>query len=126
MSLLQKIEEKKKKKLRSERNKKAAIATAGVLAGTVAGILIAPKSGKETIQDMKDSSNQLKEKISESVQETKVKVEDSKEKIKEYLDSRKNKKDQEEVNEDISNECVAEIGANEVENDDLGENTVEA
>ena len=75
---------------------------------------------------MKDSSNQLKEKISESVQETKVKVEDSKEKIKEYLDSRKNKKDQEEVNEDISNECVAEIGANEVENDDLGENTVEA
>ena len=35
MRLLQKIEEKRKKKLRTERNKKAAIATAGVLAGTV-------------------------------------------------------------------------------------------
>ncbi|HCW52525.1 MAG TPA: YtxH domain-containing protein [Clostridium sp.] len=124
MSLLQKIEEKRKKKIRAERNKKAAIATVGVLAGTVAGILVAPKSGKETIQDVKDKSNQLKDKISDNVQETKVKVQDSKEKIREYLESRKKNKVQEDVEENISDESN-ELEVNEI-NNNLEESATEA
>lgn len=87
MSLLQKIENKRARKLKEERNKKVAIATAGVatgaIVGTISGILIAPKSGKETIQDVKEKTN-------ENINKTKLKVEDSKAKIKEYLDKRKN------------------------------------
>lgn len=124
MSLLQKIEEKRKKKLRAERNKKAVIATAGILAGTVAGILVAPKSGKETIQDVKDKSSKLKEKINENVQDTKVKVQDSKEKIREYLDARKKNKDQEDVEENISDECNDESEVSEINN--LEESATEA
>lgn len=124
MSLLQKIEEKRKKKLRAERNKKAAIATVGVLAGTVAGILVAPKSGKETIQDVKDKSNQLKDKISDNVQETKGKVQDSREKIKEYLENRKKNKVKEDIEENISNECNDEPEVSEVNN--LEESATEA
>ena len=124
MSLLQKIEEKRKKKLRAERNKKAAIATVGVLAGTVAGILVAPKSGKETIQDVKDKSNQLTDKISDNVQETKGKVQDSREKIKEYLENRKKNKVKEDIEENISNECNDEPEVSEVNN--LEESATEA
>ncbi len=83
MSLLQKIEEKRNKKIKEDRNKKVAIATAGIatgaIVGTIAGVLIAPKSGKETIED------------------TKSKVKESKMKIKEYLDERKSKKSESEI-----------------------------
>jgi len=94
MSLLQKIEEKRNRQIRKDRNKKVAIATAGVatgaVVGTIAGVLIAPKSGKETIEDVKVKSNQVKTKISENIQDTKCKVKESKNKIKEYLAKRKN------------------------------------
>ena len=57
MSLLQKIEEKRNRQIKKDKNKKIAIATAGVatgaVVGTIAGVLIAPKSGKETIEDVK-------------------------------------------------------------------------
>ena len=53
MSLLQKIEEKRNRQIKKDKNKKIAIATAGVatgaVVGTIAGVLIAPKSGIETI-----------------------------------------------------------------------------
>lgn len=96
MRLLKKREEQRKIKIRCERNKKVAAATAGVVLGAVAGILIAPKSGKETIQDVKEKSNQIKEKsnqiknkISENLEDTKDKLQKSKLKIKEYLANRK-------------------------------------
>ena len=64
MSLLQKIEEKRNRQIKKDKNKKIAIATAGVatgaVVGTIAGVLIAPKSGKETIEDVKEKSNQVK------------------------------------------------------------------
>ena len=89
MSLLQKIEDKRNKKIKEDRNKKVAIATAGIatgaIVGTIAGVLIAPKSGKETIEDVKN-------KVSENIEDTKNKVKESKIKIKEYLDERKSKK----------------------------------
>ena len=69
MSLLQKIEEKRNRQIKKDKNKKIAIATAGVatgaVVGTIAGVLIAPKSGKETIEDVKEKSNQVKNKINE-------------------------------------------------------------
>ena len=83
MSLLQKIEEKRNRQIKKDKNKKIAIATAGVatgaVVGTIAGVLIAPKSGKETIED------------------TKFKVKESKDKIKEYLAKRKNEKSEHEI-----------------------------
>lgn len=111
MSLLQKIENKRAKKLKEERNKKVAIATAGVatgaIVGTISGILIAPKSGKETIQDVKEKTN-------ENINKTKLKVEDSKVKIKEYLDKRKNKSVESEEN------TIEEIEVlDEIENKDV-------
>ena len=89
MSLLQKIEEKRNRQIKKDKNKKIAIATAGVatgaVVGTIAGVLIAPKSGKETIEDVKEKSNQVKNKINENIEDTKFKVKESKDKIKEYL-----------------------------------------
>ena len=83
MNLLQKIEEKRNRQIRKDKNKKMAIATAGVATGvavgTVVGVLLAPKSGKETIED------------------TKFKVKESKEKIKEYLAKRKSDKSENDI-----------------------------
>ena len=97
MSLLQKIEEKRNRQIKKEKNKKVAIATAGVatgaVVGTIAGVLLAPKSGKETIADVKEKSNQVKNKISENIEDTKFKVKESKDKIKDYLAKRKNEND---------------------------------
>ena len=84
-----------------DKNKKIAIATAGVATGAVvgkiAGVLIAPKSGKETIEDVKEKSNQVKNKINENIEDTKFKVKESKDKIKEYLAKRKNEKSENEI-----------------------------
>lgn len=101
MSLLQKIEEKRNRQIKKDKNKKIAIATAGVatgaVVGTIAGVLIAPKSGKETIEDVKEKSNQVKNKINENIEDTKFKVKESKDKIKEYLAKRKNEKSENEI-----------------------------
>ena len=92
MSLLQKIEEKRNRQIKKDKNKKIAIATAGVatgaVVGTIAGVLIAPKSGKETIEDVKEKSNQVKNKINENIEDTKY---------KEYLAKRKNEKSENEI-----------------------------
>ena len=101
MSLLQKIEEKRNRQIKKDKNKKIAIATAGVatgaVVGTIAGVLLAPKSGKETIEDVKEKSNQVKNKINENIEDTKFKVKESKDKIKEYLAKRKNEKSENEI-----------------------------
>ena len=98
MSLIKKIEEKRNKKMKQDRNKKVAIATAGIatgaVVGTVAGVLIAPKSGKETIADVKG-------KLNENIEDTKAKIKESKDKIKEYLDKRKSEKNDIEESETL-------------------------
>ena len=121
MSLLQKIEEKRRKQIKKEKNKKVAIATAGIatgaVVGTIAGVLIAPKSGKETIEDVKEKSNQVKTKINENIEDTKIKVRASKDKIKEYLAKRKLEKGEE----------VIEVEPLKlIENTDANEETIEA
>ncbi|MGN0145255.1 MAG: YtxH domain-containing protein, partial [Clostridium sp.] len=109
MSLLQKIEERKRAKIRAERNKKAAIATAsiitGAVVGTIAGVLIAPKSGKETMDDVKEKSDEIKIKLRGNLGEAKERVQESKVKIREYLNRRKS----ENIYDDESENVVSNI-----------------
>lgn len=122
MSLLQKIEEKRRLKVKKDKKKKAAIATAGIatgaLVGTISGVLIAPKSGKETIEGLKEKSNNLKTKINENIEDTTEKVKESKVKIKEYLDKRKS--------ENIENEILETESSEIIENAEVAEEKIEA
>ena len=97
MSLVKKIEAKKAQKAKEERNKKAVIGTVGIVVGTVVGavtgILLAPKAGKETMEDVKQKGVDVKDKINENLVGTKEKVSESKAKIKEYLESKKAKEE---------------------------------
>ena len=104
MSLAKLIDEKRKAKARAERNKKAKVAVTGAAVGTLAGVLggllFAPKSGKETREDIKDASQQIAEKInmktvdvkgkvSEKLEDKKGNFIESKKKIKKYIDNKK-------------------------------------
>lgn len=104
MNLLQKIEHKKKQQQKEIKKRKALIATSGIAAGTIigtiTGVLVAPKSGKETREDVKEKGNDIKEKLNENIVETKDKLKQSKLQIKEYLKNKKNKSTSEE-NEEI-------------------------
>ena len=92
---------KKKKKQKAKAVKTAALSAAiGVTAGAAAGGLLAPKSGKETREDIVNKSVEAKDKlvektkatkaaISTKVSEGKKDVSAAKEKIAEYLASKK-------------------------------------
>ncbi|CEI73281.1 MULTISPECIES: YtxH domain-containing protein [Romboutsia] len=111
MSLAKKIEQKKKAKKAKERNKKIKIATLGVATGAITGILggvlLAPKSGKETREDIKNTAKDINTNVSEKAAKTKEKlttnVNESKRRIKEYLDSKKKE------NEDVVDTNVVEL-----------------
>lgn len=94
MSLLKKIEERKKQQEMLTKKKNAKIATTGValgaITGVVAGIILAPKSGKETIGELKDGSKKIKDKFERQTKDTKIKINESKTKIKNYLKDKKN------------------------------------
>ncbi|WP_235674833.1 YtxH domain-containing protein [Clostridioides difficile] len=66
----------------------------GAVTGAVSGVLLAPKSGKETREDIKDASQQIAEKINMKTVDVKGKVseklEDKKRKL--YRIKEKNKK----------------------------------
>ena len=95
---------KKKKKQKAKMVKTATLTAAlGVTAGATAGVLFAPKSGKETRENMANKSSETKDKlvektkatkaaISKKVSEGKKDVSTAKEKISEYLASKKGKK----------------------------------
>lgn len=78
MSLAKLIEEKKKAKNRKETAKKskniAVGATVGILAGLAGGLLFAPKSGKETRENIKDSASDLTNTAKDKTIEVKNKV----------------------------------------------------
>ena len=109
MSLLQKIEEKKKAQKREQRNKKIAAVTVaavgGAIIGGVTGVLVAPKSGKETVEDIKAKTNETVEKAKVDFENTKTntvsKFNESKTKIKEYLEVRKNNSEEVEIVEEV-------------------------
>ena len=82
MGLYSIIENKKKEQKRRERNKIAKVAAVttvvGAAVGVASGVLFAPKSGKETREDIKVKSQELtenlKEKTSEATADLKEKV----------------------------------------------------
>ena len=95
---------KKKKKQKAKMVKTATLTAAlGVTAGAPAGVLFAPKSGKETRENIANKSSETKDKlvektkatkaaISKKVSEGKKDVSTAKEKISEYLASKKGQK----------------------------------
>lgn len=116
MSLSRLIEEKRKAKARAERNKKAKVAVTGAAIGTLAGILggvlFAPKSGKETRNDIKEGSKiaaqklndktvELKGNLNTQVTKGKENISEAKSKIKEYLNSKKGINTNQAVEEDL-------------------------
>ena len=128
MSIYKLIEKKKKEQKRKENLKKAKVAGITVLgasAGALAGILLAPKSGKETRNDIstksaeiKDTiitkSSDIKENINERVSKRKSDINEAKEKISNYLSKKKKAKCQEEVTEsteEAAKETEVEVNA---------------
>lgn len=100
MGLLKKLENSKKERLRRERinlaKKIAAGTAAGIVAGSAGGILLAPKSGKETREDIANTANtvavktsQIKDTTLNKVAATKSKIAEAKEKISKYLADKK-------------------------------------
>lgn len=95
---------KKNKKQKAKMVKTATLTAAlGVTAGATAGVLFAPKSGKETRENIANKSSETKDKlvektkatkaaISKKVSEGKKDVSTAKEKISEYLASKKGQK----------------------------------
>ena len=95
---------KKKKKQKAKMVKTATLTAAlGVTAGATAGVLFAPKSGKETRENIANKSSETKDKlvektkatkaaISKKVSEGKKDVSIAKEKISEYSASKKGQK----------------------------------
>ena len=92
---------KKKRKQKAKAVKTAALSAAiGVTAGAAAGVLLAPKSGKETREDIVNKSVEAKDKLVEKTKATKAAINTkvsegkkdvsaAKEKIAEYLASKK-------------------------------------
>jgi gas vesicle protein len=90
MLLKEYLDKKKKEKIKQEKKriiKKVAIGTfSGVAAGILGGILAAPKSGKETREDIKNKSIDVKNSTSAKVSEIKENIDtktlDARQKIK--------------------------------------------
>ena len=111
------IEQKKREKKLAQKKKNAknlAIGAAiGIATGAVSGILLAPKSGKETRDNIKRTSSDIndtvKEKVSTAKSTLKEKSTEAHSKIKDYLNSKKGctspfveeNDDIEEISEDV-------------------------
>ena len=101
MKLSEKITKKKKEQMRAKKAKKAKIAAtgavAGIIAGAVGGVLLAPKSGKETRRSIKKASRHAADAVSSKASATREKAGDvlgsKKERVKEYLEERKSSDD---------------------------------
>ena len=102
--MLEKKINEKQKKHRAEIIKKVTVgAAAGIAAGIVGGVLIAPKAGKETRDDIAKTAKdfgenavtktaELKETLDNKVVETKINATVAKEKIAKYLADKKAEK----------------------------------
>lgn len=105
MKLKRLIEEKRKAKAKAEFNKKAKIATAGVVAGSIAGalggILLAPKSGKETRKQIVETTKKTKSELNNKLQAGKEQLTEAKQKIKEYVETRGSKNETTETVETV-------------------------
>lgn len=121
MKLSQLLEEKRKAKKRQAMAKTAKTvgltAVIGASVGALGGVLLAPKSGKETRDDIKNSAidaneklkvkaTEAKEKFNENLATSKENLSEANNKIKEYLKNKKSAKNSE-VQAQI--EAVSEI-----------------
>ena len=97
------FEDRKKKRQREKLVVGAKSVAVGSIVGATLGLLFAPKSGKETREDIANKSSETKDKlvektkatkatISKKVSEGKKDVSTAKEKISEYLASKKGQK----------------------------------
>ncbi|MGL4655992.1 MAG: YtxH domain-containing protein [Sarcina sp.] len=106
MRLSQLLEEKRKAKKRQAMAKTAKTvgitAVVGASVGALGGILFAPKSGKETREDLKNTAidanekmkvkaSEAKVKINEKIKEGKGNISEANSKIKGYLKNKRNK-----------------------------------
>lgn len=82
--LIEKGTKARQQKVRKRALKHAAIGAAiGVSVGAAAGVLLAPKSGRETRENIAKAARELPEKAQELAEKAKGKVEEIKEKIQE-------------------------------------------
>lgn len=120
MSLSEKIKQKRRakviaKKKEAVKNVGIGVAT-GVVAGAVGGILLAPKSGKEIREDIKEVSVRVNDKVGAKVKDTCKFIGDKVEIKKEKLGKiRENLKDGKNAKKEIANREVQEDTTVEVE-----------
>ncbi|MBD7914889.1 YtxH domain-containing protein [Clostridium sp. Sa3CUN1] len=104
MALYNLIEKKRREKKR-KLVKTATVSTiVGGALGVLSGVLLAPKSGKETRNDIKEKVDEVKSITVEQTKNLKSNVEEAKSKIKDYLKDKKDglkKEELVEVVEDI-------------------------
>ena len=112
MALFNLIEEKRKEKRKKIVKAATASTIVGGTLGVLSGILLAPKSGKETRNDIKEKANEIKDNTIEKTRELKSNAKEAKNKIKDYLQEKKNKSVDKEV---TAIEEVEEVKENEVE-----------
>jgi gas vesicle protein len=80
--LIEKGKKSREKKARVKTIKNTAIGAAiGVTVGAAAGVLLAPKSGKETREDIAVTARELPEKAKEFVEKAQEKIEEAKAKL---------------------------------------------
>ena len=103
--------EKKRKENRKKVVKTAAVSTlVGGTIGVLSGVLLAPKSGKDTREDIKGKINDVKIKTIDQSEALKNNIKEAKNKINDYLREKKNKEDfsTQEVTISESNENLIE------------------
>ena len=112
MALFNLIEKKRKEKRKKIVKAATASTIVGGTLGVLSGILLAPKSGKETRNDIKEKANEIKDNTIEKTRELKANAKEAKTKIKDYLKEKKNKAV---IEEETTIEQVEDIEKNEIE-----------
>lgn len=108
MALFNLIEKKRKEK-RKKIVKAATVSTlVGGTIGVVSGVLLAPKSGKETRNDIKERVTDVKAKTVEQSKALKNNMKEAKEKIKNYLNNKKEKENASEQEIEIQEIVLSE------------------